>query len=188
MGLYGILGLNDHAFEELLLSKLHSDLGTGMETNLDPIEALQSVVQTLHLMDRSIPTWLTERQIAYEAQRFDTHPDRRVQGELEFRVWAKIKQWMKEHGKEPSYCAPSLILDGFEMDFYFEALGLCLEIDGRHHLYPTQQSLDQKRDAYLLERHGVTTVRLSTSDDIINDLDFLMEHLQCVGGLDRPLT
>jgi very-short-patch-repair endonuclease len=48
------------------------------------------------------------------------------------------------------------------LDFYFQTLGICIEVDDDGHFAHRKQ--DIKRDAFLLERKGIVTYRFSNSD------------------------
>jgi very-short-patch-repair endonuclease len=172
MALYGIHGLGDHVLEELLLSKLQADqpLFGDQEWLGDPKKGAESVVtslvQTLHLMGRPIPPWLQKQvdalQVAAHDMRWQGRMGDLLQGALEQRVWEELQEWCKASGKPETHVTPGFIIDGFSIDFFFEGLGLALEVDGKHHLYPTQRLLDERRDEFLFKKHGIRTVRIAT--------------------------
>lgn len=45
----------------------------------------------------------------------------------------------------------------YDLDFYFEGIKLCVEVDGRHHI--NQEPQDTKRDRYLRDR-GIACLRI----------------------------
>ena len=49
------------------------------------------------------------------------------------------------------------------MDFYCRTLRLCIEVDGPHHLRPKKRMKDALRDAILLDKEGIVTLRIPVS-------------------------
>lgn len=47
------------------------------------------------------------------------------------------------------------------VDFFFEKLNLCIELDGTHHLKPDRQIVDQIRDEYISRKYGYKIIRIS---------------------------
>lgn len=52
----------------------------------------------------------------------------------------------------------------FYTDFYFPTLRLVIELDGTQHNLPDNKLHDAQRDQHLLDHHGVTVVRITSSE------------------------
>lgn len=64
-------------------------------------------------------------------------------------------------------CRRQEVALGYILDFYFPAVGVCVEVDGHHHrLDPVQIEWDKRRDEALL-RAGIQTIRVS-NESVIN--------------------
>ena len=68
------------------------------------------------------------------------------------------------------------VLDGQILDFYCPALKFAIEVDGGIHSEHLQKKSDTERDRYLLEEHGITTIRIS-NDRVFGDADVVVKDL-----------
>jgi very-short-patch-repair endonuclease len=78
-----------------------------------------------------------------------------------------------------SFQSNTRIVDGFEMDLYFPALNLNVELDGPSHRARTARSFNSKRDEYLQKKgihvHRINILRRTASSavhEIVNVLSF----------------
>ncbi len=69
---------------------------------------------------------------------------------------------------------PTIAGHGYELDLYWPALRLDVEIDGPRHDLPFQRAKDHRRDADLRTR-GITVVRFPTTDVDERPAHFLRE-------------
>ncbi|MFH0975082.1 MAG: DUF559 domain-containing protein [Spirochaetota bacterium] len=73
------------------------------------------------------------------------------------------------------------IIEGFVVDFYCDALRLCVEIDGAVHDAETAKKYDTERDK-ALKKHGLTMLRF-TNDEVIRDVNTEIAHGSVGRGL-----
>ena len=68
------------------------------------------------------------------------------------------------------------VIDGFIVDFYCEALRLCIEIDGEVHDTEEAKKYDKNRDR-ALELRGLRMLRFQ-NNEVINDIEGVLRRLQ----------
>jgi very-short-patch-repair endonuclease len=71
------------------------------------------------------------------------------------------------------------VIHGFIADFYCEALGLIIEIDGGIH--EQQHDYDSRRDM-IMNRHGIQVIRFS-NEDVIMHSDQVLARVRRIAGL-----
>lgn len=67
------------------------------------------------------------------------------------------------------------------LDFYCRKLRLCIEVDGPHHTNPKKRMKDALRDAILLDKDGITTLRFPVwmiSDDFARCLRIIARTIR----------
>lgn len=69
-------------------------------------------------------------------------------------------------------------INNYVVDIYCSKLKLGIEVDGKTHDYPDQIPYDSKRQKYL-ESLGIN-IKHFDSDDIFNDLDYVLEQIKCL--------
>jgi len=70
------------------------------------------------------------------------------------------------------------------LDFYCDALKLCVEVDGRWHDHPERMAADARRDAFLSAR-GIRTVRVG-AHAVLSDVDAVLRWLSMELELTAP--
>src|SRR5690554_5982610 len=116
----------------------------------------------------------TMKAAARELRRNMTFPERRLWSVLKARQCMGLK-FRRQH-----------VIGNYIIDFYCQELRLAVEVDGESHVRP---DLDAARTA-LLERQGVTVIRV-TNDDVLRNLEAVYLYItQTVARLSAkdPLT
>ncbi|UUL82430.1 endonuclease domain-containing protein [Sphingomonas qomolangmaensis] len=72
----------------------------------------------------------------------------------------------------------------YVLDFYCDAVKLCIEVDGEAHSRGNRPENDAARDAWLHAR-GVRTLRISASD-VLSNLDAVMRHIEAAARGSPP--
>jgi very-short-patch-repair endonuclease len=67
------------------------------------------------------------------------------------------------------------IVEGFVVDFYCDALRLCVEIDGALHNVESVKKYDAERDK-ALKMHGLMIMRF-TNDEVISDVNRVLQNI-----------
>jgi very-short-patch-repair endonuclease len=67
------------------------------------------------------------------------------------------------------------IVEGFVVDFFCDALRLCVEIDGAVHNTETVKKYDAERDK-ALKLHGLTMMRF-TNDEVIDSIEDVLKGI-----------
>jgi len=78
------------------------------------------------------------------------------------------------------------VIVGFIADFYCDAAGLVVEIDGSVHNSPEQKTYDAERDRIFSEK-GLTVLRIKNGE-VFSDIGKVLEKIRrsCVVGLTSP--
>ncbi|MBR6489453.1 MAG: DUF559 domain-containing protein [Muribaculaceae bacterium] len=67
--------------------------------------------------------------------------------------------WLKRDNVEGLRFRRQFSVDNYILDFYCPKLKLCIELDGDYHLHVNHPTLDAERDAFLLNKYGIHTLR-----------------------------
>ena len=88
-------------------------------------------------------------------------------------LWLRLKgrqvegvKWRRQFGVGP-----------YILDFYCTQLRLCIELDGVDHYTIQGSENDAQREEYLLQEHGIRTIRFENKDIFINP-EGVMEHIR----------
>ena len=88
-------------------------------------------------------------------------------------LWLSLKgrqiegmRWRRQFGVGP-----------YILDFYCPQLRLCIELDGASHYTPQGNENDALREEWLLQEHGIRTLRLENKDIFINS-EGVIEHIR----------
>ena len=68
-------------------------------------------------------------------------------------------------------------IGSYILDFYCPALRLCLELDGQSHYTIDGDLHDYNRDSWLLENHGIQTLRYENKE-VFDCRDSVIEHIR----------
>jgi len=101
----------------------------------------------------------------------------------EILLWEQLRRkttgrkWRKQHPAGP-----------YSLDFYCDAVKLCVEVDGEAHDRGSEPARDARRDAWLAAG-GIETLRIPAAEVLANlngVLDWIEEHARKRAPLHRP--
>lgn len=90
-------------------------------------------------------------------------------------LWLSLKgkqiegmRWRRQFGVGP-----------YILDFYCPQLRLCIELDGAQHYAIEGEGNDMQRDEWLLQTHGIRTLRFENKDIFIHH-EAVIEHIRVI--------
>ena len=125
----------------------------------------------------SVPIFMNHDDSRYPYNSKEQAPHRRMlrnEGtSAEATLWLSLKdrqiegvRWRRQFGVGP-----------YILDFYCHQLRLCIELDGASHYTIQGSENDLQRDEWLLQTHGIRTIRFENKDVFIHH-EAVIEHIR----------